>query len=105
MRAFEYKRPSSLEEAIRLLQVPDDGSHILAGGTDLLVRIKRGEIIPKKMISLRDVPGLSFVRTLSDGGVTIGAMTPLSALEISEVLLKGYSALPDAAAKTTPCSL
>ncbi len=102
MRAFEYNRPSSLEEAGRLLQVPDVGSHILAGGTDLLVRIKRGEIIPQKVISLRDVPGLSFVRTLSDGGVTIGAMTPLSTLEISEVLLKKYSALPKAAAKR-PC--
>lgn len=99
MRAFEYNRPSSLEEAGRLLQAPDVGSHILAGGTDLLVRIKRGEIIPQKVISLRDVPGLSFVRTLPDGGVTIGAMTPLSALEISEVLLKRYSALAEAAAK------
>jgi len=71
----------------------------LAGGTDLLVRIRTGGANPQRIISLRDIPDLSGIRPLPDGGVAIGAMTPIRALETSTPILKEYVAIAEAAGK------
>ena len=96
---FEYIRPSSLKEACELIGDPESGSHALAGGTDLLVQIKKGTIQPKRVISLRDIPDLTSMGVGSDGGLALGAMTPLSAIEYSHPVRGRYSAIADAAGK------
>ena len=97
MKAFDYFRPSSFEEACRLVSQSNGRSKVLAGGTDLLVQIKQERLHPNALVSLRDVPGLSFIRVESDRGVAIGAMTPLRAIETSEEILKRCRAVSEAA--------
>jgi len=63
---------------------------LLAGGTDLLVMIKQGRLVPEFVVSLKDVPGLSYVREQKRGGLRIGAMTPLREMERSPLLQSKY---------------
>ncbi|MBW2058047.1 MAG: xanthine dehydrogenase family protein subunit M [Deltaproteobacteria bacterium] len=97
MRGFEYVRPSSLEEACRLLGRSEGESRVLAGGTDLLVQVKQKRLHPDLVVSLRDVPGLSFIRVEPDGSVAIGAMTSLGAIETSKEMLEHLPPVAEAA--------
>ena len=65
-----------MKDAIVLLQQP--GSELLAGGTDLLGELKRGIRSPARLISIKNLNTLRQIRSRKDGGITIGALTPLS---------------------------
>jgi aerobic carbon-monoxide dehydrogenase medium subunit len=97
MKTFEYMRPSSVEEACAMLAGPDGLVKALAGGTDLLVQMKMGSLQPQALVSLRDVPGLDFVRLGDDGGLLIGAVTALAALESSPEVKEAFPAIAEAA--------
>jgi aerobic carbon-monoxide dehydrogenase medium subunit len=97
MKEFDYVRPASLQEACAAL-VCDDGSvKPLAGGTDLLVQMKDGGLRPRALVSLRDVPGLRFIRLSDDGSLEIGAATTLAAIENSPEVLQYFPAIAEAA--------
>ena len=76
MNRFAYARPTTLDEALQLV---DEGWRPLAGGTDLLGLMKRGLLAPERLVSLQRVTGLSGIERRGDDWF-IGAMTPLSAL-------------------------
>jgi carbon-monoxide dehydrogenase medium subunit len=97
MKAFDYMRPSSLDEACRLLGQFNGQAKVLAGGTDLLVQFKQRKMESKALISLRDIPELSFIRLKPDQGISIGAMTTLSAVETSKEISEKYPAIIEAA--------
>jgi len=77
MRPFQYARPATVEQAVRLLE--ESGSEALAGGTDLLSLLKDDVERVDRLVSLRDVAGLSGV-SLEDGVLRVGAMTTLQEL-------------------------
>jgi CO/xanthine dehydrogenase FAD-binding subunit len=97
MKAFDYMRPSSLEEACRALGLPGGPAKALAGGTDLLVQMKQGRLCPQALVSLRDVPGLSFIRLEENGGLALGAATPLADIENSPEVKEKFPAIAEAA--------
>jgi CO/xanthine dehydrogenase FAD-binding subunit len=97
MKAFDYLRPASVEEACAALAAGNGEAKVLAGGTDLLAQMKRGKLQPKVLVSLRDVPGLSFVQPESDGSLALGAATPLAAVENSPEVRERFPALAAAA--------
>lgn len=86
MVPFELAEPRSLSEAFSLLQ--DDGARPMSGGTALVLMMKAGVLRPTALVSLRRL-GLSGVR-VSDGGLRIGAMTSLRALERSPDARNGW---------------
>ena len=77
---FKYIRPKSLEELLSHLAQYGDDAAILAGGTDLMPRIKVGVKLPKVMISLSAIDGLAFVHQ-TGGTLRIGAMTTIDELQ------------------------
>ncbi len=79
MKAFEYIAPKTLEEALELLQ-EKEGSHILAGGTDLLGVMKRQISAAQRLVSLRSLPELAGIRHQTDGGMNIGAFNTTTGL-------------------------
>lgn len=93
--AFHYDRPANLGEALRLLREP--GARPLAGGTDLLGCLRDQVFTARRLVSLQSVPGLTGLEARPDGGVRIGAMTPLAAL-IPHPALRPFPALTQAAA-------
>jgi aerobic carbon-monoxide dehydrogenase medium subunit len=63
---------------------PFDGTvRPLGGGTALMLMMKAGVFRPTRLVSLHRIAGLSRIRAMPDGGLVIGAMTPLSAVERS----------------------
>lgn len=58
-RVSEYLRPSTLEQAVRVLETRGDAGRIIAGGTDLLLEMDRGSRSGiDTLVDLRDIPGL-----------------------------------------------
>ena len=64
---------------------------IVAGGTDLLPSMKQKLFTPPYVLDLRGVGELRGIRELSGGGVEIGALTTLSAIEHSALIRKRLS--------------
>jgi CO/xanthine dehydrogenase FAD-binding subunit len=94
MSRYSYHRPASLDAALKLMQeLP--GARFVAGGTDLMVRIKNRDLAPKALISLRGISGLAGIQL--DGPATIGAMTTIAELIDHPGLGERYPGLIQAA--------
>jgi len=95
MKKFELFEPTSLEEAAGLLARWDGKCMILAGGTDLLVQLKRREITPEILVALRCIPDLSYIRK-EDDSLKLGAFTSHRVIEKSPLVRSFFLALADA---------
>jgi len=91
----EYLRPKSMDEAISLNQRYGEKARYIAGGTDVIVKIKERQIRPEYLISLRGIPGLDQI-TYEEGELHIGALATHRALELSAVIRKHFPILVDA---------
>lgn len=98
MRRFAYHRPTSLKEALRL-QADLPGARFVAGGTDLLVRMKNGEAAPEALVSLRNLAELQGIQVPERGDTVIGAATPIAALITHGRLAARYPVLIQAAGR------
>lgn len=95
--SFDYAAPSSLEEAITLLQA-HPGARILAGGHDLLTQMKLHRLAPPLLIDLREVHGLRGITTLSNPDfLQIGAMTTCTEIALHPEIRTHAAALAEAA--------
>ena len=92
---FQYFEPENLEEALQLLKTYGSEARILAGGTDLLVKMKTRVIEPKYVINIKRIKGLRYVRVDNDF-IRIGALTTWRDLEESELVREEIPALYDA---------
>lgn len=94
MRDYDYHRPKTLEDAWRLLaQTPD--ARLLAGGTDLMVRVREGKVTPRAIVSLAGVKELTGIEV---GETTrIGALTRVSDLLAHRELVEAFPAVAKAA--------
>jgi carbon-monoxide dehydrogenase medium subunit len=98
LREVEYARPSSVEEAVRLLAA-HDGARPLAGGQTLTNVMKARAASPDVLVDLADLEELRGVSRLPDGGLEIGAMTTLTALIRSEEVGEVRPVLAEVAAQ------
>jgi len=83
MTPFDLAEPTSLAEAIELLDPEDATVRPLAGGTALMLMIKAGVFRPSKLVSLRSVEPRYSRIVASGDGLRIGALSTLSFLERS----------------------
>ena len=96
---FDFYQPTTLAEASRLLKDNGPGGRFLAGGTDLVIAMKEKGLLPKYIVDLKRLPGLSGIRENRDGTMTIGALTTMYAIETSPVIKKKYPFLAQSAAE------
>jgi len=82
---FEYHAPTSLEEAVDLLSRYGGEARVLAGGTDLLVKMKQRLVEPGHVINIKNIEELTRIRE-AGGCVHIGAATRLRTIERSELI-------------------
>jgi CO/xanthine dehydrogenase FAD-binding subunit len=92
---FEYHRPSSLAEACGLLRSLGPEAIPLAGGTDVMVDLRRGSKQPRHVVSLADLQELRKIEVDGDR-LRIGALVTPAQLELSEAVLTHRSELHDA---------
>ncbi|HEY7221858.1 MAG TPA: FAD binding domain-containing protein, partial [Candidatus Binatia bacterium] len=96
---FDFYQPTTLQEASRLLKENGPGGRFLAGGTDLVIAIKEKGLLPKYIVDLKRVPGLSAIREHSDGSITLGALTTMYEIEMSPLIKKKFHFLAQSAAE------
>jgi len=93
---FNYWKPENLLDAVSLLANMEDQARPLAGGTDLLVKMKKGPINWKGIVNLK---GLTELKGINYEGetITIGALTQISSLIENPLVSIHFPVLVDAA--------
>src|SRR6516165_5188724 len=92
---FRLAEPRTIEEAIAACR-SHPGSRFIAGGTDLLVNMRRGISSPEALIDLSGIDELTEIQ-IDDSGVTIGAGVTIATLARNNVIVARYRALAQAA--------
>src|SRR5262245_44847568 len=93
--SFDYHEPTSLADAVELGARFGADGRFLAGGTDLLIQIRRGQLAPRHLVSLHRVPGLDAIEI--DGALTVGALVTHRQLERAAGLMGALVALREGA--------
>jgi carbon-monoxide dehydrogenase medium subunit len=95
MRDFEYFEPRNVEEAVSLLIKYGEAAKVIAGGTDLILRMQSGTTKPLYLIDLKAIPGLDYIDCRDD--IRIGATTTLRAIATSSELRQKCPLIVDVA--------
>jgi len=98
MKRFDFMEPETLEEASLLLSDQKAECKIIAGGTDVIVRIKEKKLAMDRLVSLSKIKSLRYIRSEKQG-VDIGAMSTMTDLENSELIKTCFPVLFDAMGK------
>src|SRR5262245_26144739 len=93
---FAVHEPTTLTEALGLLAEEGDAGAALAGGTDLLLRIRRRTRKYRSVVNIKFVPGLNDL-TWGNEGLTLGALTTFRQVEVNPGVRVRYPALVEAA--------
>jgi CO/xanthine dehydrogenase FAD-binding subunit len=98
MRAFAYERPTRLEDAVALLVEHGPEARPLAGGTDLIIRLRDGSIRPRIVVDLKRIADLDDAIGETDGRLSIGARAVMTDIAADERIRSEFEALAEAAA-------
>jgi len=93
---FEYHQPRSLKQATKALADLGADAMLVAGGTDVYPKMKRGQFTPRHLISLRSLRELKGIRQ-SKAGLWIGAGESLTTIAHHRLIAKHFPALAHAA--------
>ncbi|MBP8625268.1 MAG: xanthine dehydrogenase family protein subunit M [Syntrophorhabdales bacterium] len=94
---FDYEEPKDLSEACRIMADLNGNGKIIAGGTDLLVNMKKGLLSPGCLVSIGKIPGLSEIEP-QNGSISIGSNLIVAKLTEFELIKKRYPILYESAA-------
>lgn len=97
MKAFEYLKPKSLREANVFLTEGGKDTHILNGGTDLIIRMRERLTLPDAVVDIKGIPDLNRITYHAEKGLFIGACVNLNVLGAHEAVVRHYPALSRAA--------
>ena len=97
MPDFEYHAPGTLAEACTLLAELGEKATVLAGGTDILHKMKVGKLAPEHLVSLKLLDEIREIRYQPGRGIVLGALTKHSAIYNSPLLQERFLSLPMAA--------
>src|SRR5678815_1177312 len=84
-RSFEYFSPTTLDEAIALLQKHGPDAKLLSGGQSLIPMMKLRLVSPEYIVDINRIPNLDYISE-TDGHLRIGALTREYELESSDVV-------------------
>ena len=98
MHTFAYARPTELAEAVALLEARGPDARPLAGGTDLIIRLRDGSARPGLVIDVKRIPEMRPSILEEAGCLVIGAGTVMSDIAADDRVRRAYPALAEAAA-------
>ena len=98
MHTFSYARPATLAEAVALLGAHGPDARVLAGGTDLIIRLRDGSMTPAVVVDVKRVPELAPGIRLDGGCLVIGATTVMTDIAVDPLIRRHAPALAEAAA-------
>jgi carbon-monoxide dehydrogenase medium subunit len=94
---FEYVTPKTLKEAVDFLAKHNKAATPLAGGTDLLLNMKRRASVRQSLVALKSIPDLDAITYKKGQGLRIGALATIHAVETSPEVKRNYAILSQAA--------
>jgi carbon-monoxide dehydrogenase medium subunit len=97
LRAFGYARPTTLAEAVGLLAEHGERARVLAGGTDLIIRLRDRTYEPTVVVDVKRVPELAPSIEQVDGLLRISAGSVMTDVHDSPLIQRMYPALAEAA--------
>ena len=106
MRLFTHVNAATIDEAVAVLRQYGKKASIIAGGTDLLGKMK-DEILqayPEALVNIKSIPGLDAIRYAGDD-LIIGALARLEDIATSAIVGKAYPGLAEAARRTASTHL
>ncbi len=95
MQNFSYVNATSIEQVPSLLGSSWDDAVVMAGGTDLLGEMKDFAAVPKRVVNLKSIEGLDYIRQ-DDAALRIGALTTLTDVLNDGAVSKDYPILHQA---------
>jgi CO/xanthine dehydrogenase FAD-binding subunit len=95
---FDYKIPKTLSEACDLLWDYGDKARLIAGGTDLVIALRNGDLKPSFLVDVTNIPELRKIEE-RDGRIFIGAAATHSEIASSSIIKKYGRILSDAVAE------
>src|ERR1035437_2538664 len=98
MQTFAYARPTTLAEAFSILQAHGRDVRLLAGGTDLIIRLRDGTARPTMVVDVKRIPELRPSIREEAGRLTISATTVMSEIASNERVRRHFVALAETAA-------
>ncbi len=98
MHTFAYARPATLAEAVALLATHGTDARLLAGGTDLVIRLRDGTVRPTVVIDVKRIAELSPAIREERGRLVVGATTVMTDIAADERVHRSFPALAEAAA-------
>jgi carbon-monoxide dehydrogenase medium subunit len=93
---FDYEAPSTVAEAVALLQSRGGEAKVLAGGHSLLPLLKLRLAQPPLLVDISRIPGLAGIQE-ENGAIRIGALTTQTMVQDSELLQRRVPLLPETA--------
>ncbi|MGM0689210.1 MAG: FAD binding domain-containing protein [Bacillota bacterium] len=97
LRDFEYYIPESVEEACQLLHKFGSKAKAIAGGTDLLIKMKKDLLAPEVLVDIGQLTKLKIIEHVTGKGVVIGAGATHNDIQNSKVLQQKYLSVAEAA--------
>ena len=97
MKWIDYEAPTSVREAVDLLNEAGDGARPLAGGTDILVQLRGRAFDLDLLVDVKNVPELNELTYDPDNGLTIGAAVPCFRIYGNSTVRSVYPGIVDAA--------
>ena len=98
MHTFAYERPATLAEAVAILEAHGPDARPLAGGTDLIIRLRDGSLAPAVVVDLKRIAELRPGIREADGAMIIGATTVMTDIAADPRVARRFRALAEAAA-------
>ena len=98
MHTFAYARPATLAEAVALLEAHGPAARLLAGGTDLVIRLRDGTARPAVVIDVKQIVELRPAIHEDGGRLVISAGTVMTDVASDERVRRSFPALAEAAA-------
>ncbi len=97
MQPFTYERPKTLADAVALLEARGPDARVLAGGTDLIIRLRDGTAHPGVVIDVKGIPELRPAIREDGGLLAISAGVVMTDLVQDERVRRSFPALAEAA--------
>src|SRR2546422_560208 len=97
MPASRVARPSTIEEAVRLLADNGPEAVIIAGGTDVVPNLQMKLFTPRVLVDIKPIRALQGITIAAAGALRLGALTTLTEIVGSPLLQASYPAMVAAA--------
>jgi CO/xanthine dehydrogenase FAD-binding subunit len=97
MRPFAYERPDRLDDAVAILAEHGPDARPLAGGTDLIIRLRDGSIRPRFVVDVKRIAELDAEVREVGGSLRFGARATMTDIAADERVRREYAALAESA--------